>query len=831
MMRSMLRFLAGSFLFISLIGSYLGAQIMPNPNAAQIQASLKKLTVLGSVLYIAAHPDDENTAVLAYCANHRLLRTGYLAVTRGDGGQNLIGSEQSELLGIIRTQELLAARRMDGAEQFFTRAIDFGYTKSPEETFTLWDKQKILSDVVWVIRSFRPDIIITRFPSTGEGGHGQHTASAILAQEAFSLAGDPTQFSEQLKYVEPWQAKRIYWNAWLPALQERKADLSKLMRMDIGDFDPLLGKSYTELAAESRSMHKSQGFGVSGQRAETLNYFDLTKGEPASNDLFDGIDLTWSRIKDGKEIESILNEAYRKFDPENPSASIPLLLKAYRQISLLRENMWAKQKQKELLEVIRSCAGIWMEAIANDYAVAPGSPVKITAAIINRSTFPLTLQKIIFPYQTPDTLAPTDLKKGKLVNSANTVTISPNAAYTQPYWISTIPTKGMFEVDDQKMIGRAENSSAMNVEFVLKAGDEFLSFEIPVLYRWTDPVKGERYRPFAVVPVVAVNIEEKVYLFSGENSKTITLTLKSGADDVTGDLRLQLPDGWKYSPETQPFQLKNKYDETKVQFSIQPPESGAEGYITAIAVVSDKNHSQSIQSIQYDHIPIQTLFPAARAKLVRLDIQNNTQQVGYIMGSGDQIPEYLSQLGINVTLLSDEDLERGQFETFDAIIAGIRAYNTRTRLKFTQAKLMKYVENGGTYVVQYNTPRGLAVENIGPYPFKISNDRVTFEDAPIGILLKDHIVMNFPNAIADQDFAGWVQERGLYFANPWDAKYEIVFSAHDPGEASKDGGMLFTRYGKGVFIYTGYSWFRQLPAGVPGAYKIFVNMISSGKAK
>lgn len=830
-MQTCIRLWFGGFLLLNLIGTPLQAQIMPNPDAAQLQASLKKLTVIGSVLYIAAHPDDENTAVLAYCANHRLLRTGYLALTRGDGGQNLIGTEQSELLGIIRTQELLAARRMDGADQFFTRAIDFGYTKSSEETFTIWDRQKVLSDVVWVIRSFKPDIIITRFPSTGEGGHGQHTASAILAQEAFSLAADPSQFPEQLKYVEPWQAKRIFWNAWLPALQERKADLSKLIRLDIGDYDPLLGKSYTELAAESRSMHKSQGFGVSGQRAETLNYFDLTQGEPAANDLFDGIDLSWSRIPGGKEVGAMLDDIYRKFNPENPSASIPQLIKAYRLMNQLPDNVRVIQKQKELREVIRSCAGIWMEAIADDYAAAPGDQIKITAAIINRTTYPLALQKINFPFQTPDTLAQVDLRKGKFVSSSNQVTITSGADYTQPYWIVKEPTKGMFEVDDQKTIGSAENPSALYVEFIVKADGELLSFPIPVLYRWTDPVKGERYRPFVVVPSVAVNIEEKVYLFSSNNPKTITLTLKSGAANVNGDLRLRLPVGWTSSPESIPFELKNKYDETKLQFSIQPPASNSDGFFTAEATVNGKMFTQSIQSIQYDHIPIQTLFPPAKAKLIRLDIQTEARQIGYIMGSGDQIPEYLSQLGINVKLIGDEELERGQFEAYDAIVAGIRAYNTRPRLKFAQNKLMRYVENGGTLIVQYNTPRGLAVDNIGPYPFKITSERVTFEDAPIGILLKDHVVMRFPNLITNQDFSGWVQERGLYFANPWDAKYETVFSSNDPGETAKNGGMLFTRYGKGVFIYSGYSWFRQLPAGVPGAYKIFVNMISSGKAK
>lgn len=830
-MRSLRLFFTAGLLCLSVCVSPLHAQLTSNPNAAQIQAALKKLNVLGSVLYIAAHPDDENTAVLAYCANHRYLRTGYLALTRGDGGQNLIGTEQSELLGIIRTQELLAARRIDGAEQFFTRAIDFGYTKSPEETFTFWDKEKVLSDVVWVIRKFRPDVIVTRFPSTGEGGHGQHTASSILAQEAFSLAGDPSKFPEQLKYVDVWQPKRIFWNAWPQALQEKKSDLNKTAQMDVGDYDPLLGKSYTELAAESRSMHKSQGFGVSGQRAENINYFELIKGEPADQDLFEGIDISWRRIQGGEKVGRFIEEACKNYNPENPSASIPLLLKTLKALQQLPDNIWVSQKRNELNQIIRWCAGIWMEVIADDYAVAPGSYIKLTAGIINRSNYPVTIEKVIFPFDVKDTLSATGLKKGKLVRMTATVTIPADAATSQPYWLRKQPSKGMFEMDDPSLIGMPENKPVMNAEFILKIDGEIISYTMPALYRWTDPVKGELYRPLCIIPPVAINLEEKVFLFPNNNPKAITFTLKGGMAGISGDLKLRLPDGWKSSPEKIPFTLNNKYDETKVQFLVQPPSTSDEGYFTAEAVVNGKNYSQSIQSIQYDHIPAQMLFPQSRARLVRLDIQSRAQNVGYIMGSGDLIPEYLGQLGIRVTLLNDDELARGHFEDFDAIVAGIRAYNTRPRLKFAQEKLMKYVENGGTLVVQYNTARGLVTDNIGPYPFKLSNDRVTEEDAAVRVTIPDHALIRFPNTITDQDFSAWVQERGLYFANSWDAKYETVFSAHDKGENDLNGGMLFTRYGKGVFIYTGYSWFRQLPAGVSGAYKIFMNMLSAGKER
>ena len=830
-MRSFCLFITGGMLHFSLLLIPLHAQLTSNQDAAQLQAALKKLNVLGSVLYVAAHPDDENTAMLAYSANHRYFRTGYLALTRGDGGQNLIGSEQSELLGIIRTQELLAARRIDGAEQFFTRAIDFGYTKSPGETFTFWDREKVLSDVVWVIRNFKPDVIVTRFPATGEGGHGQHTASAILAQEAFKLAGDPTKFPEQLKYTDVWRPQRIYWNAWLPVLQERKADLTQLIRIDVGEYDPLLGKSYTELAAESRSMHKSQGFGVSAQRAENINYFQWIGGDSASHDLFDGVNTTWSRVKDGEKVGPLLQEAYRAFDPENPSASIPPLLAAYQQMNALPQNIWVKQKQNELNHVIRACAGLWMEAIATDYGAAPGSSVKITSSIINRSNFPVTLERINYPFQARDTLSYVLLKKGKPSGSAVIVEIPMETAISQPYWLSKEPSKGMFSFDDPIMAGMAENHSELSVEYVLKFDGVTIPFQVPVQYRWTDPVKGELYRPFDILPPVTMNVNEKVLLFTKNDPRSVTLTLKSGKPNVNGELTLRLPAGWKSSPEKITFSLGNKYDEAKAVFFIEPPASNEEGYFTAEALVDGKRYSRGLQTIQYDHIPTQVIFPETRTKLVRLNIQNRSQNLGYIMGSGDMIPEYLRQLGIQVTLLSDDDLERGQFEGYDAIIAGIRAYNTRPRLKFAQDKLMRYVENGGTFIVQYNTPRGLATENLGPYPFKISNDRVTEEDAAVKITLPEHALVRFPNTISDRDFSGWVQERGLYFANTWDPKYETVFTAHDNGEKDISGGMLFARYGKGVFIYTGYAWFRQIPAGVPGAYKLFLNMISAGKEK
>ena len=805
-------------------------------DASRLAVALKKLNVLGSVLYIAAHPDDENTALLAYCSNEKLLRSAYLSMTRGDGGQNLIGTEQAELLGVIRTQELLAARKIDGAEQFFTRAIDFGYSKSPEETMSIWDREKILADVVWIIRRFCPDVIITRFPDTGEGGHGHHTASAILAREAFTAAADSTRFPEQLtpttsglSYVHPWRAKRLLWNAWLPALQQQGAELSKMLKLDIGAYNPLLAKSYTELAAESRSMHKSQGFGVSAQRGETLNYFQLLEGDSTKGDLFEGIDAGWSRIRGGEAVGKLLAQAEKEYRPDHPSAILPILLQAYDAMEKIKDDRWVLIKKKELIEAIHSCAGMWIEAIADDYSAAPGSTVRISASVVNRSDSPMTFKGLRIAFLPNDSLLNMPLTRGQQTKIDLKIILPKNIPSSQPYWLAEKPAKGAFQIKDQSLIDLPENPPALTCTFVVRAGEKNLALTTPVYYRWTDRVEGEEYRPFVIGPPVTVNFDDKVYLFPDRNQKTIHLTLKSGAPNVFGSVRLRVPENWRVAPSSIPFSLQSKGEERSVSFTVLSPVENSTATLIAEADVNGEVTSNGVITIEHKHIPIQTLFPPAETKLVRVDIARSTKSIGYIMGSGDNIPNYLSQLGYTTTLLSDKDLDEGKFNAYDAVVVGIRAYNTRPRLKFDQAKLLAYVERGGTLVVQYNVNRELVSENLGPYPFKISNDRVTVEEAPVAFLAVDHPLLSTPNKITAQDFEGWVQERGLYFTNEWDPRYQTVLACNDPGESSKQGGLLYAEYGAGRYIYSGYAWFRQLPAGVPGAFRLFVNMIE-GKA-
>ncbi|MFQ5640819.1 MAG: PIG-L family deacetylase, partial [bacterium] len=820
-------------IFIVLVALSPASHLMAQPsrilNSAELKLALKKLTVLGSVLYVGAHPDDENTALLAYLTKEKNYRSAYLSMTRGSGGQNLIGSEKGELIGIIRTHELLQARRIDGAEQFFTRAVDFGYSKSPQETLEIWGKEHILSDVVWMIRTFRPDVMITRFPAAVVRTHGHHIASAILANEAFKLAGDPARFSEQLQYVSVWQPKRILWNVFRRGRPGRDLDVSDFLQVDIGSYNQLLGKSYTEIAAESRSMHKSQGFGARGRRGSRLNYFQLVDGAPTESDLFHGIDVSWSRIQGGEITGQLLHSAYEDFQPANPAASLPTLLKAFSELNKLEKDYWVNAKRIELLQVIQSCAGLWFEAVAHDFAAAPGNEVKIALEVVNRCQAPFVLEKIGFPFSSADTTIGSSLHPNKPFTLERSLEIPKTAAYTHPYWLESPPKQGLFQVADQVLIGRAEAPKPASVSFVLAVDGQRLEFEVPLLYRWTDRVAGERYRKFEIRPAVTANLDAKVYLFPDDQVREVHVTLKSAKPNASGELKLRALDGWQISPPVFSFTIDEKYGEAMAIFIVQPPGGSHVSTLEAEVAINGGVLSRSLVEIDHPHIPRQTVFPAATAKLIRLNIEKRISKIGYIMGSGDEIPSSLIQLGYEVTSLEDPILEKSNLSEFDAIVVGVRAYNTRQRLRHVQSKLLDYVEKGGTLVVQYNVSRGLVTTEIGPYPFKLSRDRVTLESAPVTFVDSKHPLLNFPNKITERDFDGWVQERGLYFANEWDKRYESVLSCHDPGEKPLRGGMLYARYGKGVFIYTGFSWFRQLPAGVPGAYRLFVNVISAGK--
>jgi LmbE family N-acetylglucosaminyl deacetylase len=808
-------------------------------DAAELQLALRKLTVVGGALYVAAHPDDENTAMLAWLANDRLLRTAYLSVTRGDGGQNLIGEETGPLLGLIRTQELLAARRIDGAEQMFTRAVDFGFSKNPQETLAIWGHDAVLADVVWAIRRFQPDVIVTRFPITGEGGHGHHTASAMLAEEAFTAAADPAKFPEQLQYVTPWPAKRIFWNRFSfgAPIDPNDPSVAKSLRVDLGTFNPLLGRAYTEIAAQSRSQHKSQGFGSAERRGTVINYYDLRFGAPATSDLFEGIDTSWSRYPGGEKVGALLQRAADGFDKNNPAASVPLLIHALNAFWQLRASPawsdtampWVAGKERDIMDAIRDCAGIAIDVAAADSAVTPGSELPVSVTVVNRSDYPFRLSMVGSAYANPSKAPGTPLANNKPVKTDVVIKVPAQQPYSQPYWLIDDPTKGLYSVKDPRAVGRPENPPDLSINVTLDdAQTNTLIFSLPIVYRWTDPVKGEQVRRVDVVPPVSVKLGSGVYLFPEAKSRPVTVWMRSfGA--TSGKASLQVPKGWKAEPESTPVTFAGKGDEARATFTVTPP-AGEENAVIRAQVALDKEGftvADGITDIDYPHIPAQRVLGASAAKAVRADIKHRGASVGYVMGSGDHVPDTLRQVGYDVTLLTDADLDRGDFTRFDAVVTGVRAYNTRKRLKLAQDKLMQYVENGGTMVVQYNTLDELSVAAPGPKPFKISRDRVTVEEAPVKLLSATSPLLTTPNKITTADFNGWVQERGLYFPNEWDPAYTTVLSTNDPGESEKPGGELYTRYGKGVYVYTAYSWWRQLAAGVPGAVRAFVNLVSA----
>ncbi len=815
----------------------------------EIKLALDKLNVLGSVLMIAAHPDDENTAVLAYWARGRKLETAYLSCTRGEGGQNLIGSEQGDLLGVIRTQELLAARRIDGAQQFFTRAIDFGFTKTPAETFEKWGREAILSDIVWVIRRYQPDAIVLRFSGTPRDGHGQHQASAILGKEAYTAAADPARFPEQLQSVSAWQAKRLMWNSFnfTPEQEKEAAGVKGRIQVDAGVYDPILGKSYAEIAGISRSQHRSQAMGSPEKKGPSVNYFTPVGGAAAKDDLFDGVDITWNRVPGGAKIAPILAKADTEFSPEHPEKTVPLLLQARPLIAELaaQKNAWGVRKLVELDEAIALCSGLWVDAEADRFAATPGGKVKVTLTAINRSHAPVSDVSVKL---TAASLEQNERLDGKLadnqpVTKAVEVLMPATSSYSQPFWLVKPHTANRYDIEDKQLIGRADALPVMTASFEVKAGDQKLLLVRPVRFRYVDRVQGELVRPLTVVPEVAIDLPEPVLVFTTAKTRKVPVILHANAASQQGNLHIEADQGWTVEPATIPFQLKADGEEQQTSFTLTPthfgPETGSPAHFRVYATVADKRIEAGLQVIAYEHIPAQTVFHPSDGMLRTAPLTVLSKKIGYIMGAGDEVPESLRQMGCEVVLLDESDLTGSDLSRFDAIVTGVRAYNLRADLRANQQRLLDYMQNGGTYIVQYNVAEDRrfvpnapnVLDHVGPFPLTVSRDRVTVEEAPVEFLSMKGPILRSPNTITAKDFEGWIQERGLYFASKWDERYETVIATNDPGEKAMAGGMLYAKYGKGAYIFSSYAWFRQLPAGVPGAYRIFANMLSAGKAQ
>jgi LmbE family N-acetylglucosaminyl deacetylase len=800
-------------------------------NASEIQLALEKLNVLGRVLYIAAHPDDENTNLMAFWANGSLYDAAYLSVTRGDGGQNILGPELGERLGVIRTEELLGARRIDHARQFFTRALDFGFSKTADETLHIWDHDKILADVVWVIRNFRPDVIVTRFSPEDDKTHGHHTASAILATEAFAAAADPKRFSEQLAFVKPWQATRLIWNTSPFFFTNRNLpfDPTGLTVLEAGGYNPLLGKSYTEIAAASISMHKSQGVGGLPRRGPRKEYFKPLKGQPITSSLFEGIETSWSRVPKSESVATEIREITSKFNPVDPTASVPDLLKLRQAMSGIQDQSWIPEKKAELDKIIAACLGLHVETSTATETFTPGQTAAIKLEAINRSNIPVILQEVRFPHTGESNKIDAALASNELVTKDLSYRIPDDAPYSQPYWLRKPASLGTFAVDDQKLIGLPENPPALPIEIVLQVNGQELRYLVDTKYRTADAVAGEPPRPLVIAPPAFVNVLNSVFVFPTNEPKPVSVRVAAAAGAVKGELKLAAPQGWEVSPASIPVDLKAASAEMAATFSVKPPNQNSEGMLRALVSIDGRDYSLERVRISYPHIGVQTLMPPAQAKLVRADIRKKGERIGYIPGAGDDVPESLRQIGYSVKMLSESDITAKTLAQFSAVVLGIRAYNTQDRISNWLPELFDYVKNGGLAIAQYNTTADLKTNQLGPYPLEISRDRVTDENAPVRVLAPNNPLMNIPNKITPKDFDGWVQERGLYFPNKWDPAWTPVLSCNDPKEKPLDGGLLVAKSGKGFFIYTSYSWFRQLPAGVPGAYRLFANMLSLGK--
>ena len=830
-----------AFLLIMAIGHQLSAFAQHSSSSADIYQDLKKLNVLGSVLYVAAHPDDENTRLITYFSKDKLYRTGYLSITRGDGGQNLIGEEQGIELGLIRTQELLAARRIDGGEQFFTRAFDFGYSKTPVETFDKWDKEKVLSDVVWVIRKFQPDVIITRFPTTGEGGHGHHTGSAILANEAFTAAADPGRFPDQLKYVQPWQAKRILWNGFNFG---NATPPPGSFIVDVGGYNPVLGKSYGEIAGQSRSQHKSQGFGAASNRGEALEYFRLTGGPEQRNDLFDDVNTTWKRVEGGQKIESMVNEIIRAYDFTKPQNSVPALVNLYRTLETLPAGYWRNRKLNEVQNLVEAASGLWIESFTNTpYAVQEDS-VRLNFVINNRLGVQTLLQSISGlddQFKGPAFSIKKDIPLPLNKNHVTSVTVPVENEITQPYWLGQKMNPGYYNVSRQENIGMPDIQPALEVNFKINiAGQDFV-FRKPVKYKYTDPVKGEVYQPLTIIPAATVLTSPEVLLFKKDQDKKYPIQLQvtankriRGTETETHIRSLHYDKTIKGSDlvlersqsETYPFTLDSKQmenDQTDQLYGSVHYKNDREEHKANLA----------LRNISYDHIPSINYFFEDAITLLNMDLKTHGKTIGYITGAGDKVPEALEQMGYTVSILTEKELSRNNLEQFDAIITGVRAYNTNEWLNRYYDRLMKYVEDGGNLIVQYNTSSNLGPvkAKIGPYPFNISRSRITDENAEVKFLQPGHPVLNFPNRITAKDFEGWIQERSIYHAANYDTAFQPIFSMNDPGERADDGSLIISKYGKGFFTYTGLVFFRELPAAVPGAYRLMANLIALNRKK
>ena len=810
------------FISILILSVFFHSNLFSNDSSSSIYVNLQKLHSLKKVLYVAAHPDDENTRAIAYFSLGEKAETAYFSLTRGDGGQNLIGDELSENLGVLRTQELLKARSYDRGKQYFSRALDFGYSKSAEESFELWGKDELMHDLVLFIRQFQPDVIITRFPPDERAGHGHHTASALLAIEAFTKASDPQFLPHQVSKFGTWQTTSIYWNTsywWDENIKDISEDDPNYIAMEIGGYNEILGKSYNEIGTIARSQHKCQGFGAKTERGTRTEYFKHLAGEKVKRSFFEKKEQTWTSLINEK-FEDQFDALIENFDFKETEKNVPALLDILKGLQLMHNSFMKYEKIERCKQIIVDCLGLRVELLGKDFAFITNEMFNVNTRLLNRSNKEIILNSIQLSTgetYTYDEAVITNIPLEKEVQSSGKIGVY------NPYWLER-PFSNLFDIQDSANYCLAEGKPSFEATFNLQIGKHKFSYKVPAIYKWRDPAYGERQRPVIITPQFTCSFEEKLLISKPGKLKKIRVKVHAFDDSLTTKVQVQAPQGWIVKPSIFNIYIEKKQSEKWIELELYSNKGAKSG---SLKLLSNGEVLSSQKEISYDHIPTQIVFSPSVLKCISLDAKIKQGKVAYIKGVDDVVPEAIAQLGFKTEIFEVDDLSDIELSKYNSVVLGIRIYNVNPQLNNFHEKLFNYVHEGGNLIMQYNTAsRSIRDNEFGPYPFKLSRKRVTEEDATVTFLCPDHPILNLPNKITKDDFEGWVQERGLYFAGEWDENYTPLFSWSDKGEDPVLGGLIVAQYGKGQFVYTGISFFRELPKGVVGAYRLFANLLS-----
>lgn len=817
----MRRILTLGIIYLASINFVSAQQYRPLP-AQKISQKLQQLNTLGTVMYIAAHPDDENTRLISYLVHHDNVKTVYLSLTRGDGGQNILGNEQGAALGLIRTLEMQEARKLDGAEQLYTSVIDFGYTKTPEETFTFWNKEKVVEEIIAAIQLYKPDIVITRFPTTGEGGHGQHTASAIAAQEAFKII---KELNSKKNSGGLWLPERLLFNAF--RFGDRNTTNENQFKLPINQYDPLLGESYSENAGRSRSMHKSQGAGTPQTIGIYNEYFELLEGSEIKTSLYDNIDTSWNRIG-RKDIQSSIENIIANYNFAHPEKSIDALIKIRKLIKEKVSNpFWQKRKLEELDQIILSCAGVMIEALTDKQEAFRNEELNINLSLIARYDKQVSVNQLALNSETTTAALPNPilLQSDSVYTFLRTIKITKNEPYSQPYWLINNPKDNRFIYNQQ--YGYPINEPTLLATVTLNIHNEIFKVNVPYAYKRLDPVRGDVIETLRIIPDVSVTPVASLFVY--EENKTKTTSVRLQVANTLPSARLVVTVTNKIVAEQKINSLQSGQD-TIIHIAIDGSKLNKhinDKELNYIVISGKDTFRENKNLIAYEHIPEVNYYHQAKAKAIMKTWECTARKIGYVEGAGDYVASVLQTCGLEVNFLSQKDFSSvEELMQYDAIVIGVRAYNTNGNMASWHSLLHQYAQRGGTLIVQYNTDRNIKVNEIGVYPFKLSRNRVTEEDAKVTFMGSDNVLLNKPNKITEKDFDNWVQERGIYFPKEWDGKYQTVLSMGDKNEEKLTSAILYTPYGKGHFIYTSLVFFRQLPAGNEGAIRLMMNMLS-----